>query len=490
MRLAHRAPRLHCRRRILGSAVDAPPLRRRRAMGGLPRGGGKVAEGLSGEPRARGDAAQRMLQDLAEPAKGDAVQEVLQDLAEVEWGGKARKDRGPTLSLTKPSSFSLAAAKLLCLKRLSLTRAEASALPCVLVCGVDFGDDNSVAGRLFQELQLLTAGTPNEAVGGLPFEQLDQLLAGCRAAAVCPPLAPRDVTDRRKLRAWRDGLNLGSSGLGIVLSTAHKELQQHGKLILDAVPLALSRALLLSTVGAQAGASFNVGSFFGVDFKSGTFASLEDELTAYARRRPASKPLRVAVVRAGASDDVPRSRVVVSLEERSGRTSRKTAAKAMLNALLFGVDAGFSVLDEPGAEATRWARLLLPCQGPEVWRTNVPDARKAALFVQQWADTFFSAGTSRFGVKTPVEQQKTASGCLLKFRPVGTPPARKFEELDEGGLEFIAEAPSGENPRLRARRIAYSNKAVIKTNSERALLQQVERDWNEATGNGLPWKML
>ena len=52
MRLAHRAPRLHCRPRILGSAVDAPPLRRRCAMGGLPRGGGKVAEGLSGEPRA------------------------------------------------------------------------------------------------------------------------------------------------------------------------------------------------------------------------------------------------------------------------------------------------------------------------------------------------------------------------------------------------------------------------------------------------------
>lgn len=37
-------------------------------------------------------------------------------------------------------------------------------MPCVLVCGVDFGDDNSVAGRLFQELQLLTAGTPNEPV--------------------------------------------------------------------------------------------------------------------------------------------------------------------------------------------------------------------------------------------------------------------------------------------------------------------------------------
>ncbi|CAJ1362838.1 unnamed protein product, partial [Effrenium voratum] len=297
------------------------------------------------------------------------------------WGGKARKDRERRAdALTDQTE----------LIQLGSGEAEASALPCVLVCGVDFGDDNSVAGRLFQELQLLTAGTPNEpvwcdleAVGGLPFEQLDQLLAGCRAAAVCPPL---DVTDRRKLRAWRDGL----------------------KLILDAVPLALSRALLLSTVGAQAGASFNVGSFFGVDFKSGTFASLEDELTAYARRRPASKPLRVAVVRAGASDDVPRSRVVVSLEERSGRTSRKTAAKAMLNALLFGVDAGFSVLDEPGAEATRWARLLLPCQGPEVWRTNVPDARKAdtGSKLQQLRDELATAQTKAKRKEAKAERKR------------------------------------------------------------------------------------
>lgn len=44
---------------------------------------------------------------------------------------------------------------------------------------------------------------------------------------------------------------------------------------------------------------FNVGSFFGVDFKSGSYASLEDEVTAYARKRPPSQPLKVVVVRAG-----------------------------------------------------------------------------------------------------------------------------------------------------------------------------------------------
>lgn len=42
-----------------------------------------------------------------------------------------------------------------------------------------------------------------------------------------------------------------------------------------------------------------MGSFFGVDFKSGSYASLEDEVTAYARKRPPSQPLKVVVVRAG-----------------------------------------------------------------------------------------------------------------------------------------------------------------------------------------------
>ncbi|CAJ1409739.1 unnamed protein product [Effrenium voratum] len=93
-----------------GGGSSAVPLTPRRFGGAAP-WAAFLAVAARSQRACQGDAAQRMLQDLAEPAKGDAVQEVLQDLAEVEWGGKARKDRGPTLSLTKPSSFSLAAAK-------------------------------------------------------------------------------------------------------------------------------------------------------------------------------------------------------------------------------------------------------------------------------------------------------------------------------------------------------------------------------------------
>ncbi|CAE7252588.1 Pdrg1 [Symbiodinium sp. CCMP2592] len=293
----------------------------------------------------------------------------------------------------------------------------------------------SVGGHLYFDLEELTGGTAAaprwfdlESAVDTPFEELDQALALCRTAVICPTL---DLTDRRKVRALRDGL----------------------KKLLDSMPLSLSRVLMLSTVGARGkDGGFNVGSFFGVDFKTGTYASLEDELTSLARQRPVNKPLKVVIVRAGpAPRAATRSEVCCSLEEIVGSTSLQTASAALLHALVFDVDAGFTVVDTPLATAAtsfrgpRWERLLLPCVGPEIWRMDVDDARAAALFVQQWAGTFVGVGTgavARFGMKTPVELQETSCGCLLKFRPVGTPPAKKFEELEEGGVEFLAEAAS------------------------------------------------
>ena len=51
--------------------------------------------------------------------------------------------------------------------------------------------------------------------------------------------------------------------------------------------------------------------------------------------------------------------------------------------------------------------------------------------MQQWASTFID-GSFRFGMKTPMEQRPTPSGCELRFRPVGTPSAKTMEELDAG----------------------------------------------------------
>eukprot|EP00439_Symbiodinium_sp_Y106_P075250 s92_g14.t2 len=149
--------------------------------------------------------------------------------------------------------------------------ARAEPLPCVAVCGI--GDapstegTGSVGGHLYFDLEELTGGTPAaprwfdlESAVDTPFEELDQALALCRTAVICPSL---DLTDRRKVRALRDGL----------------------KKLLDSMPLSLSRVLMLSTIGARGkDGGFNVGSFFGVDFKTGTYASLEDELTSLASR--------------------------------------------------------------------------------------------------------------------------------------------------------------------------------------------------------------
>ncbi|CAK8995056.1 p53 and DNA damage-regulated protein 1 [Durusdinium trenchii] len=341
--------------------------------------------------------------------------------------------------------------------------AEETPLPCVAVCGVGTLEEESVGAAVHQEFQVFKGDGPEAPVWfdllGVvqrSWEDLDQAMARCRTMVVCPPLG---LSDRRKVKAMRDGL----------------------KILLDSCPSALNRIVILSQIGAQAGGGgFNVGSFFGVDFKSGSYGSLEDEVTVYARKRPPSQPLSVLVVRAG-DQDVRPGVVQVSLNEESGKTSPETVAAAMFNAVLYGVNANFTVLDRWQGRRMAWGEVLLPCVGPEVWRKEVPDARKAALFVQQWASTFID-GSFRFGMKTPMEQRPTPSGCELRFRPVGTPSAKTMEELDEGGLEFLAElAPDG-TQRLRCRRVAYSAKAVIKANSERALLQQFQRDWAEAMG--------
>ena len=136
--------------------------------------------------------------------------------------------------------------------------AEKTPLPCVAVCGVGLEDEGeeSVAAMLHQQLRVQKGGGPEEpvwfdlfTVADRSFEDLDQSLARCRSMVVCPPL---NLSDRRKIKALKEGL----------------------KVMLESVPTALNRIIILSTVGAQAGSGgFNVGSFFGVDFKSGRCAS-------------------------------------------------------------------------------------------------------------------------------------------------------------------------------------------------------------------------
>ncbi|CAK9111219.1 unnamed protein product [Durusdinium trenchii] len=390
----------------------------------------------------------RAVRALEEAEKGEELEE-LEELDEVEFVMSPERQEAEQMADELIDGSEII--------RCGTGVAEETPLPCVAVCGVGTLEEESVGAAVHQEFQVFKGDGPEAPVWfdllGVvqrSWEDLDQAMARCRTMVVCPPLG---LSDRRKVKAMRDGL----------------------KILLDSCPSALNRIVILSQIGAQAGGGgFNVGSFFGVDFKSGSYGSLEDEVTVYARKRPPSQPLSVLVVRAG-DQDVRPGVVQVSLNEESGKTSPETVAAAMFNAVLYGVNANFTVLDRWQGRRMAWGEVLLPCVGPEVWRKEVPDARKAALFVQQWASTFID-GSFRFGMKTPMEQRPTPSGCELRFRPVGTPSAKTMEELDEGGLEFLAElAPDG-TQRLRCRRVAYSAKAVIKANSERALLQQFQRD--------------
>lgn len=354
----------------------------------------------------------------------------------------------------------------------------AGGVPGVAVVGVGQpGDASGPAPLLYQALLDAARSSSEEPcwvnlleAEGTPFEELDARLASARVAIVCPDIGD---DDRRTILAERQGL----------------------KAVMASFPGRLSKVYMLSRIGAQSiKGGINMRSFFGLGY-SGTFAGLEDELTSSARRRGRNAPLQVVVVRMGAMLERPLGGSAIRClsggegDVRFG-TSAAAAAEALLQAVVQGVNTTFSVVEDPSlsrpaaAVAARWEELLLPFIGPEVWRTEVSDARRSAIFVHQWAEEWFNhteeQGSARCGLKTPVQFERTPTGVIFKFRPLGTPSGRQFADLDEGGLELVAEEPAGSPPRLRARRCAYGFKVISKENSERVLLQKFKDDWASA----------
>ncbi len=250
--------------------------------------------------------------------------------------------------------------------------------------------------------------------------------------------------------------------------------------------------LLLSRIGAQdLKGGVNIGAWFGLG-KYGTFAALEDELTIFARNRTYAFPLRTVIVRVGSlpvaeSTNDLASALSADASDVGTYTSPQVAAEAAFQALLQKVDSNFCIVGSTPAldEAVGgWSEILAPYKGPEIFRTSVRDPEGAATFVQGWADKWFEglkgAPTivADLGIRTPVLQRATDTGVVFKFRPLGTPSARKFEDLQDGGIEFLVEKPVGSSPRLRVCRCAYGWQVVLKKNSERALLKKFQEDWS------------
>jgi len=340
----------------------------------------------------------------------------------------------------------------------------------VVVCGLGSnpGASGSTASFLLERLRQVGDAEPLwcdlAAASKTNFEDLDQLLQGCEGLVICPDV--NEESPGEELEAARQGLKA-------VLMSGSNDLR---------------KAIVVSRLGAQAGkGGFNVASFFSQDNTKG-WSDLEDELTSNARLRTGNNPLSVVVIRTGKLvDDAPSTKVVSKAvkedESSEGSTSRATTAEAIMQSLALKVDSSFALTEEPtsSSASTDWSETLLPFIGPEVWRKEVRDARRAAIFVQGWAEEFFGLGKSalRFGVKTPVQLQSTTSGIIVKFRPVSTLDDETFDDLEEGGVEFTAEAPSSGAPRIRAVRCAYGWKVSVKENSEKALLDKFAKDWAE-----------
>lgn len=340
-------------------------------------------------------------------------------------------------------------------------------LGCIAICSLSQSD--MVSELLLARLRdAATLGIAESrwvdlgAMEGLSLEKAQEELEGCQTAVICC-----DSEDDAS-----ESLEQALRGL---------------KALLQSAPDELTKVVLLSRVGAQQSkGGFNISAFFGDD-RSTSWDDLEDELTKSARLRTSSRPLRSVIIRAGKlqGDREAKSAIKCSSVDdfNEGCISSKMAAEAVFQALSFSVNTDFAVTeDEEATTAPEWSELLLPFIGPEVWRTEVDKAKRAVFFVQTWADEFFGAGkrSSRIGVKTPVQLQRTPAGVILKFRPLNTPESYSFNDLDEGGIELLAEEPASGPPRLRAVRCAYGWKISVKLNSEKALLDKLAKDWAES----------
>lgn len=339
-------------------------------------------------------------------------------------------------------------------------------LGCIAVCSLSQRD--AVSEFLLTRLRdAATLGVADSrwvdlsALEGLSLEKAQEELEGCQTAVIC---CDSDDDASETLEQTLRGL----------------------KALLQTAPDELVKVVLLSRLGAQQSkGGFNMGAFFG-DNRSTSWDDLEDEITKSVRLRTSSRPLRSVIIRAGKLQDREgKSAIKCSSADdcSEGRISCKMAAEAVFQALSFSVDTDFAVMeDEQAATAPEWSELLLPFIGPEVWRTEVNNAKRAVFFLQTWADEFFGVGkrSSRVGVKTPVQCQRTPAGVILKFRPLNTPDSYNFNDLDEGGIELLVEEPASGPPRLRAIRCEYGWKVTVKLNSEKALLDKLAKDWAES----------
>lgn len=349
-------------------------------------------------------------------------------------------------------------------------------------------------------------------LGDLAPEKVTAMFEGCEAVAVCPSCSG------------------GSSGIRIAELGFASLLQN--------LPESVDRVILLSsrvpteqpeleesssgTGGALVAAMDSV--IFGrsprqQQQRSSPMRALENLLTMAERERGAIEtPLYATIVRAMPGQTVEAPQVIAKLPatvrqataglrsmyvggvrsmgdgsgapDEIGFASMSAVSLALAFALRRGVDVNeLTVVGHSTEGQEEWDELMLPLMGPELWRLDVDDPRRARAWVRGWVDFNYCRGANkpgramqRAGLKTPVEVRHTLQGISLKFMPPGTrEPGGGFDGLRDGGLEILVDEQSEHRRgRIRVRRCSYGWRKKPMEGSERSILSKLRKDWNMA----------
>ena len=201
--------------------------------------------------------------------------------------------------------------------------------------------------------------------------------------------------------------------------------------------------------------------------------------------RDAAKGLRSSLV-GGVRSAVA---LAEAFQEQGESIQANTSPEALAVVVDFALQTGIDVAEVTvagRAQGSDFEELLLPLVGPELWRLEVPNARRARAWVRGWVEFNYcrganqnSAAMKKVGLKTPVEVRESPLGTCIKFTPPGSrQPGSGFDGLLEGGLEILVDDATTTRPaRMRVRRCAYGWRKKPRESSERAILSRLRRDW-------------
>lgn len=178
-----------------------------------------------------------------------------------------------------------------------------------------------------------------------------------------------------------------------------------------------------------------------------------------------------------------------AFQEQGDSIQANTSPEVLAVVLDFALQSGLDVPEVTvagQAEGSDFEELLLPLVGPELWRLEVPNARRARAWVRGWVEFNYCRGANqngaamkKVGLKTPVEVRQSSLGSCIKFMPPGSrQPGAGFDGLLEGGLEILVDDATTTRPaRMRVRRCAYGWRKKPRESSERAILSRLRKDW-------------